>query len=75
MAELTPDEVARIREEERVRAEVRLEVAREHEARAGRSRFVRTLVVWLFLVVVVVGIWRVFAADPNEGRSPPASSP
>lgn len=66
MAALSPIEIERIREEELVRAQVRAEVALE-QARRGRSgTFAKTLAIWLLLVVVIVGVWRVFASGDER---------
>lgn len=67
MAALSSEEIERIREEERVRAQVRVEVAAEQARRGRRGVFAKTLAIWLVLVVVMFGIWRVFASD-SAGR-------
>lgn len=69
MAGLRPEEIERIREEERVRAQVRAEVAAEQATRLRRGTFAKTLVLWALLIVVMFGIWRVFATSPGEPQS------
>lgn len=64
MAGLSSEEIERIREEERVRAQVRVEVAAEQARRGRRRVFAKTLALWLLLVVVMFSVWRVFASDP-----------
>lgn len=64
MAGLSSEEIERIREEERVRAQVRVEVAAEQSRRGRRGVFAKTLALWLLLVVVMLGVWSVFASDP-----------
>lgn len=72
MSALTPEEIARIREEERVRAQVRLEVAQEQQRPQRRAVFAKTLALWFVLVVVLFGLWRVFAND--DGGATPAEA-
>ena len=66
MSELTPEEIARIREEERVRAEVRLEIAQEQQRSLQRSTSAKTIALWLVLVVAMFGIWKVFSKEHRE---------
>lgn len=66
MAGLSSEEIERIREEERVRAQVRAEVAAEQATRLRRGTFAKTLVLWALLIVVMFGIWRVFATSPEQ---------
>ncbi len=72
MSALSPDEVELIREEERVRAQVRLEIAHEQRRPTRRALFAKTLALWFVLVVVLLGLWRVFA--PEQAREAPAAT-
>jgi len=68
MGVLTPEEIARIREEEQVRAQVRVEIA----SSAGRKRVFLTVGMWFVLVLIVVGIWVVFSgADKSHAPRAP----
>lgn len=69
MAGLSSEEIERIREEERVRAQVRAEVAAEQATRLRRGAFAKTLALWALLIVVMLGIWRVFSTSPEETPS------
>ena len=75
MAGLSSEEIERIREEERVRAQVRVEVAAEQSRRGRRGVFAKTLALWLLLVVVMFGVWRVFASDPAGRPSAEQAQP
>lgn len=72
MSSLTPEDVARIREEERLRAQVRLEVAQEQARGQRRGTFAKTLALWFVLVVVLFGLWRVFSAEGAQPTPPEA---
>ncbi|MCC7074213.1 MAG: hypothetical protein IT383_23080 [Deltaproteobacteria bacterium] len=72
MSALSPEEIARIREEERLRAEVRLEVEHEQARQQQRGTFAKTLALWLVLVLVFFGLWRVFS--DREARETPAEA-